>query len=111
MKLFAKQKFYLRSSTSSFGAKEFTHPHLELEQRAVFVYDLITDENFDIDKPFYFYPRELQLEPWSVKEEEWSTVAKPGYHELLPGNKMLPLKPTSPHSIVGSYMVPDEILK
>lgn len=110
VKMFSAQNFIHRSNTTCFGDEKHEYPRIEIEQRAVKVYDLIVDENFDIDAPFYYYPRQLQLEPWEVTEEYWSSELDPNFQSLSKMNKLLCFKHSSPHKIEAHYMVKNSIL-
>lgn len=100
MDLFSTQgcNFIKRSTTHCFGADELHNPHVELEQRAVYVYDLIVPEGFDIDAIHYRYHTAiLSFEPWKQVEEHWSSEQKEGYTAFH--SDYLPMTHTSPNHL------------
>lgn len=111
MELFSTHgcNFIKRSTTQCFGADELHNPYIELEQRAVFVYDLIVPEGFDIDATHYFYNSTITcFEPWTTTPEGWESTLRDGwvdsFSELEDMDKFtkyelfhLPMMPTTPH--------------
>src|SRR6478609_3507579 len=102
MELFSTQgcNFIKRSTTQCFGADELHNPHIELEQRAVYVYDLIVPEGFDIDATHYHYfSHIISFEPWEQIEEHWNSELEDGWVDSLPDHRHLVLHSTSPHQL------------
>lgn len=82
MELFSTQgcNFIKRSTTQCFGADELHNPNIELEQRAVYVYDLIVPEGFDIDATHYYYRESITcFDPWETSPEAWEPTLREGW--------------------------------
>lgn len=106
MELFSTQgcNFIKRSTTQCFGADELHNPYIELEQRAVFVYDLIVPEGFDIDAIHYHYSTAIiTFEPWQQIDGHWSSEEKEGYSGFP--SDYLTLTSTSPNHLRTQAML------